>query len=502
MSYDRQQRKQGLLAQPWEGTVPCLSRASRIHRSLAPLPDHLAPSAQPGVKHPTPMPPVQVVQAAGLAGISDLSQGSYVNGTSICNTGSRLKRNSLDETDDCGPATASRLEQPLLLYAAAVKARPWSHDPKLHAHMLQLLLSLLISPHSRAPDHSKPHRLAAGGADRQTRETVAGQPLALPSVPLQPLQAGGPPSAHVGLDPAHVAAFPGESGIPYNAEHLLTWHFAAPPGAAVTRALATLLASTALQATSRKQAGRSSGAMPYSPMYVACAHEQASDSLRLLRLLSRRLLEHERYTDLKFHTRGAYGVVYRARRLLPATVVAATGSSDQGCGVVPAVSGDIGQSGLAMATPAECAPLPVANHSGVPAIHPQPPQYQQVVIKCIELPASEYERCVLPAVYGEVSILERYSLALHTPCEGEAAGGGCGRQPRVGHPGVCQLLDYGLAPTGYWLVMRRYACSLAEWRMRQPPATAQSPAALAMYLGVLQEVRQHMESVGLVVVCR
>lgn len=79
------------------------------------------------------------------------------------------------------------------------------------------------------------------------------------------------------------------------------------------------------------------------------------------------------------------------------------------------------------------------------------------MIKSIELPSSAFERCVLPAVYGEVAIMERFT----------------------GQRGMCQLLDYGLVQEAYWIVMKRYRCSLTEWRQRQPPLEALVPAAAA-----------------------
>ena len=89
------------------------------------------------------------------------------------------------------------------------------------------------------------------------------------------------------------------------------------------------------------------------------------------------------------------------------------------------------------------------------------------MIKSIDLPSSSYDRCVLPDMYGEVLILERYK--------------GC--------PGICQLIDFGLAPEAYWIVMKRYRCSLADWRQRQPTASGPAGApATAMYVAILLQV--------------
>jgi serine/threonine protein kinase len=50
------------------------------------------------------------------------------------------------------------------------------------------------------------------------------------------------------------------------------------------------------------------------------------------------------------------------------------------------------------------------------------------------------------------------------------------------------LLDYGLVEGAYWIVLHRYSTSLSSWRCTQQPATAQSPAAIAMYISVLQQL--------------
>ncbi len=89
----------------------------------------------------------------------------------------------------------------------------------------------------------------------------------------------------------------------------------------------------------------------------------------------------------------------------------------------------------------------------------------QVMIKAIDLPSSPYERCVLPDMFSEVSILERYR----------------------GVRGICQLIDFGLSSDAYWLVMKRYRCSLAEWRQKQRRGPSDAAAA-AVYVSVLAQV--------------
>ena len=59
--------------------------------------------------------------------------------------------------------------------------------------------------------------------------------------------------------------------------------------------------------------------------------------------------------------------------------------------------------------------------------------------------------------------------------------------PLQGCPGICQVLDYGLTEEAYWIVMRKYRCSLAEWRTRQSLGPANAAAA-CLYLSILLQV--------------
>jgi serine/threonine protein kinase len=203
-------------------------------------------------------------------------------------------------------------------------------------------------------------------------------------------------------------------------ELILSWHFTAPLGVSVARLLAQQLGSN-------------------------------GPCLRLLRLLSRECFDQSRYTNILPFARGAFGRIYRAKRL------PAPGSSE-----------------------------PV----------------QHVVIKSIEVTSSGFDASPLSAVFSEVSALERYALA---PCPLTMLGGGgtgsvvlpaAANGARVGHPGVCQILDYGLTDSAYWVVLRRYNSSLSEWRHTQQPATALSPAAIAVYLSVLQQLAATMQALA------
>lgn len=251
------------------------------------------------------------------------------------------------------------------------------------------------------------------------------------------------------LDPDLVHLFPTDAGRP-NVEHIMAWHFTGPSGQAI-------LPSVVRAVAVRKQGARGRGST-------------AAPALRLLRLLSRQLFDPSRFRDLTFHSRGAYGGIYRAK--LDEQVAAA-----------------------ALASQGRGGPAP-------PGTPPAP--MTQVMIKVIELPASGFDRCLLRDVYEEVAIMERYALhplapvqLLTPPADPPGSTPSSSRlnssrssgasSMRAGHAGICQVLDYGLTQDAYWIVMRRYRCSLAEWRARQQGGPGQ-PRAAAMYLATLLQV--------------
>lgn len=271
-----------------------------------------------------------------------------------------------------------------------------------------------------------------------------------------------------GLDPAYVHQHPTDNGMPH-AEHILLWHLNAPPNEGLAqqlcRGVQRRLHQAArnlqqqqqqhqLMAPSAGSGGRSQrpGSARHAGALAASAMRPAAVA-RLLRLLSRQLFDSHRYTNLQFQARGAAGGIYRARM---------EGASPTQQPQQPSQQHQ--QQQLA------------AGQAGAPA-NPASTQApaQAVVIKTIELPGSPYDGSVLADVFGEVSILERFR----------------------GAPGVCQLLDYGMANDAYWIVMRRYRCSLAEWRGRQRPlASPPAPPAVRLYLALLAQVVEVMATVA------
>jgi hypothetical protein len=62
----------------------------------------------------------------------------------------------------------------------------------------------------------------------------------------------------------------------------------------------------------------------------------------------------------------------------------------------------------------------------------------------MDLPNSIYDRCVLHDIFTEITCLEEFRLE---PC-------------------VTDLYDYGVHGTSYYIVMKKYDCSLRAWRLK------------------------------------
>ena len=71
-------------------------------------------------------------------------------------------------------------------------------------------------------------------------------------------------------------------------------------------------------------------------------------------------------------------------------------------------------------------------------------QPAQVAIKQMDLPASISGRSVLHDIFTEITCLEEFRL---DKC-------------------VTDLYDYGVDHQSYYIVMKKYACSLGEWRRK------------------------------------
>lgn len=88
---------------------------------------------------------------------------------------------------------------------------------------------------------------------------------------------------------------------------------------------------------------------------------------------------------------------------------------------------------------------------------------KQVAIKKMALPQSIYDRCVLHDIFNEITCLEEFRLE---HC-------------------VTDLYDYGVSEDSYYIVMKRYATSLREWRLKQAPNMHDN---LSLYLSIFREI--------------
>eukprot|EP00798_Chlamydomonas_sp_ICE-L_P008348 gene8348-30948_t len=270
------------------------------------------------------------------------------------------------------PEAGSEATTGLHAYERMLSTRLLYKDATLHALMVRMVLSSLITPS------------ATGDLDLVALNKVLGS----------------------------------EGGRTGGLEYLLTWHLSSEAGVKIAADVSHQLDARA--APDVKPAGE--GGM------TDMASTPRTPASRLLRLLSRGLFDPSRFANLQFHARGASGNIYRAK-YVPPSRSSETKSS-----------------------------LPVNTTQA------------QVMIKAIELAGPESDRSMLQDVYGELAILERFR----------------------GHPGICQLIDYGITGESYWIVMRRYRCSLAEWRLRQTQGPS-NPASAVLYLSILQQVVESLK---------
>ena len=85
-----------------------------------------------------------------------------------------------------------------------------------------------------------------------------------------------------------------------------------------------------------------------------------------------------------------------------------------------------------------------------------------MAIKQLLLPQSIYDRCVLHDIFTEITCLEELRL----------------------EPFVSDLYDYGLDQNSYYIVMKRYSCSLRQWRLQQTKSLNEN---LSLYLSIYKE---------------
>jgi len=83
----------------------------------------------------------------------------------------------------------------------------------------------------------------------------------------------------------------------------------------------------------------------------------------------------------------------------------------------------------------------------------------ELIVKLIDLPKREHDRCLLQELYNEMTILDRFR----------------------GNPSVCQLYDYGVNEEYCYMVMKKYKTSLKSWRCRQTTELEQGMLPLYMW---------------------
>ena len=93
-----------------------------------------------------------------------------------------------------------------------------------------------------------------------------------------------------------------------------------------------------------------------------------------------------------------------------------------------------------------------------------------VAIKELFIPKSIYDRCVLHDIFTEITCLEELRLE---PC-------------------VSDLYDYGLSGGSYYIIMKRYTCSLRQWRLNQTKSLNEN---LSLYLSIYKEFLKSLMTV-------
>lgn len=88
------------------------------------------------------------------------------------------------------------------------------------------------------------------------------------------------------------------------------------------------------------------------------------------------------------------------------------------------------------------------------------PKY--VAIKQMNLPSAIHDRSVLHDIFTEITCLEEFRLE---KC-------------------VTDLYDYGVGKQSYYIVMKKYTCSLGEWRRRQGSSIEVFRQNLGLYITI------------------
>ena len=91
----------------------------------------------------------------------------------------------------------------------------------------------------------------------------------------------------------------------------------------------------------------------------------------------------------------------------------------------------------------------------------------------MDLPSDIYDRCVLHDIFTEITCLEEFRLE---KC-------------------VTDLYDYGVDKQSYYIVMKKYTCSLGEWRRRQGNDIAVFQQNLGLYVSIYNKVLKSLRAI-------
>ncbi len=91
-----------------------------------------------------------------------------------------------------------------------------------------------------------------------------------------------------------------------------------------------------------------------------------------------------------------------------------------------------------------------------------------VAVKQLSFPKSIYDRCVLYDIFSEIASLQEFRAE---QC-------------------ATTLHDYGVDDNNYYIVMKKYACSLRDWRLKQTGSLGEN---IPLYLHVFKEVLNAVE---------
>jgi serine/threonine protein kinase len=96
-----------------------------------------------------------------------------------------------------------------------------------------------------------------------------------------------------------------------------------------------------------------------------------------------------------------------------------------------------------------------------------------VAIKKMDLPVDVYDRCVLHDIFTEITCLEEFRLE---KC-------------------VTDLYDYGVDRSSYYIVMKKYARSLGEWRRQQGDSIQVFQQNLSLYVSIYNQVLKALQTI-------